>query len=173
MLLGTVATHERLADLPVRAGIPAEGPRHDLLALVPYRQIRERGFEAHDDATPLQALSVDEQYVYPLAEVLDALPRLPVTLSGGGFDIDDEQYARIVRRVIRDEIGRGEGANFVIRRDFTATLDDFSPSWRSRSSGACWSRSGARTGPSWCTPGSACSWAPPPRCTYGSPAGRS
>ncbi|WP_371482126.1 anthranilate synthase family protein [Kitasatospora sp. NBC_00315] len=127
VLLGTVATHERLADLPVRAGIPAEGPRHDLLALVPYRQIRERGFEAHDDATPLQALSVDEQYVYPLAEVLDALPRLPVTLSGGGFDIDDEQYARIVRRVIRDEIGRGEGANFVIRRDFTATLDDFSP----------------------------------------------
>ena len=29
----------------------------------------------------------------------------------------------IVRRVIADEIGLGEGANFVIRRDFTAGVD--------------------------------------------------
>lgn len=127
ILLGTVGSHDLLADLPVRHGVPADGPVHDLLALVPYRQIRERGFEAHDDGTPLQALSVTEQYVLPLAEVTAALPRLPVALTDGGFDIDDAEYAAIVRRVIEDEIGRGEGANFVVRRDFTATLDDFSP----------------------------------------------
>ncbi|GAA1392010.1 phenazine-specific anthranilate synthase component I [Kitasatospora putterlickiae] len=127
VLLGTVDSHERLADLPVRHGVPADGPVHDLLALVPYRQIRERGFEAHDDATPLQALAVTEQYALPLAEVTAALPRLPVGLTGGAFDIDDAEYAAIVRRVIEEEIGRGEGANFVIRRDFTATLDNFSP----------------------------------------------
>lgn len=123
MLLGTVGSYERLADLPVREGVPAGGPVHDLLALVPYRQIRERGFEAHDDATPLQALAVTEQYALPLAELTPALPQLPVSLSGGAFDIDDQEYAGIVRRVIEDEIGRGEGANFVIRRDFTATLE--------------------------------------------------
>ncbi|MEV7779134.1 anthranilate synthase family protein [Kitasatospora sp. NPDC088351] len=127
VLLGTVGSYEHLADLPVRDGVPSGGPVHDLLALVPYRQIRERGFEAHDDATPLQALSVTEQYALPLADVAPVLPRLPVSLSGGSFDIDDRQYAGIVRRVIEDEIGRGEGANFVIRRDFRATLDDFSP----------------------------------------------
>ncbi|MFC5662080.1 anthranilate synthase family protein [Kitasatospora misakiensis] len=123
VLLGTVSDHDRLADLPVRHGVPSDGPVHDLLALVPYRQIRERGFEAHDDDTPLQALSVTEQYALPLAEVTAALPRLPVTLTGGGFDIDDAEYAAIVRQVIDEEIGRGEGANFVIRRDFTATLE--------------------------------------------------
>ncbi|MFI6843435.1 anthranilate synthase family protein [Kitasatospora sp. NPDC050467] len=123
VLLGTVGSYERLADLPVREGVPAGGPVHDLLALVPYRQIRERGFEAHDDATPLQALAVTEQYALPLAELTPALPQLPVSLSGGAFDIDDQEYAGIVRRVIEDEIGRGEGANFVIRRDFTATLE--------------------------------------------------
>ncbi|MEU1504187.1 anthranilate synthase family protein [Kitasatospora sp. NPDC005748] len=127
VLLGTVDSYERLADLPVRAGVPADGPVHDLLALVPFRQIRERGFEAVDDATPLQALSVTEQYALPLAELLPALPRRPVALTGGAFDIDDQEYAGIVRRVIADEIGRGEGANFVIRRDFTATLEDYSP----------------------------------------------
>lgn len=127
VLVGTVGSYEKLADLPVRAGVPADGPRHDLLALVPYRQIRERGFDAHDDGTPLQALSVHEQYAFPLARVLPDLPSLPVSLSGGSFDIDDERYAGIVRRVIEDEIGRGEGANFVIRRDFSAQLDGFTP----------------------------------------------
>ncbi|MFJ6380322.1 chorismate-binding protein [Kitasatospora sp. NPDC092039] len=128
VLVGTVDSYEHLADLPVRSGAPADGgPVHDLLALVPYRQIRERGFEAHDDGTPLQALSVAEQHVLPLAEFTYALPKLPVSLAGGGFDVDDDAYAAIVRRVIRDEIGNGEGANFVIRRDFHATLEDFSP----------------------------------------------
>ncbi|GAA0656722.1 phenazine-specific anthranilate synthase component I [Kitasatospora atroaurantiaca] len=127
VLLGTVGSYETLAELPVRAGLPAGGPRHDLLALVPYRQIRERGFDAHDDGTPLQALSVDEQYAFPLASALETLPQLPVSLSNGSFDIDDAEYAEIVRRVIQDEIGRGEGANFVIRRDFSAQLDGFTP----------------------------------------------
>ncbi|WP_031071884.1 anthranilate synthase family protein [Streptomyces sp. NRRL WC-3742] len=123
VLLGTVADHEHLADLPVREGVPVGGPTHDLLALVPYRQIRERGFEAHDDGAPLRALSVEEQYALPLAEIAAALPHLPVNLTGGAFDVDDEAYAEIVRTVIEEEIGNGEGANFVIRRDFHATLE--------------------------------------------------
>ncbi|MBV2153606.1 anthranilate synthase family protein [Kitasatospora sp. SUK 42] len=127
VLLGTVDNYERLADLPVRDGVPDAGPVHDLLALVPYRQIRERGFEAHDDGTPLRALAVQEQYALPLAGFTAALPQLPVSLTGGAFDVDDEAYAEIVRRVIEDEIGNGEGANFVIRRDFHATLEDFRP----------------------------------------------
>ncbi|MFB7663471.1 anthranilate synthase family protein [Kitasatospora sp. NPDC056138] len=127
VLLGETGTYDTLAELPVPAGVPGGGPRHDLLALVPYRQIRERGFEAHEDDAPLQALSVREQYAFPLAELRPALPQLPVSLSDAGFDIDDAEYAGIVHRVIRDEIGRGEGANFVIRRDFRARLDDFTP----------------------------------------------
>ncbi|MFJ4592686.1 MULTISPECIES: anthranilate synthase family protein [unclassified Kitasatospora] len=127
VLMGTVDSYRNLADLPVRTGVPADGPVHDLLALVPYRQIRERGFEAHDDGTPLQALSVAEQHTLPLAELTAALPQSPVSLTGGSFDIDDEAYAAIVRRVIEEEIGNGEGANFVIRRDFGATLENFSP----------------------------------------------
>lgn len=126
VLFGEVGTYPTLAELPLPEGAPGR-PVHDLLALVPYRQLRERGFEAHDDGTPLQALRVRESYPLPLGELAGALPRLPVLLDGGGFDIDDDRYAEIVRRVIQDEIGRGEGANFVIRRDFGGTLRDFSP----------------------------------------------
>ena len=127
VLFGEVGAYDTLAELPLPEGAPGH-PVHDLLALVPYRQLRERGFDAHDDGTPLQALRVRESYALPLHELADALPQLPVALDGGGFDLDDERYAEIVRAVIQDEIGRGEGANFVIRRDFTGTLRDFSPS---------------------------------------------
>ena len=126
VLLGEIGTHDTLAELPVRTGAPGH-PVHDLLALIPYRQLRERGFEARDDGTPLQALRVRESYALPLAELRAALPQLPVVLADGGFELDDEHYADIVRRVLTDEIGRGEGANFVIRRDFTGVLEGFGP----------------------------------------------
>jgi len=130
VLTGPVTEHAALADLPLPAAGPegATGrPEHDLLALVPYRQIRERGFEARDDGTPLRALRVRASRALPLAEAVAALPDLPVRTADAGFALDDDGYAAIVERVLAEEIGRGEGANFVIRRDFTATLPDFSP----------------------------------------------
>ena len=42
--------------------------------------------------------------------------------TGGGFDISDDEYARIVGDVLRDEIGHGEGANFVIHRTYEAAV---------------------------------------------------
>lgn len=118
LLVGAVREVARLAD------IPAEDERPSL-ALVPFRQIRERGFEAHDDGTPLSVLVADESYELPLADVLARLPARRVRVEDGAFDIDDEGYADIVRRVIEDEIGRGEGANFVIRRTFEGRIPGF------------------------------------------------
>ncbi|MET8970620.1 anthranilate synthase family protein [Streptomyces hydrogenans] len=117
VLTGSVHEVERLAQLPV-----GERPA---LALVPFRQIRERGFDVRDDGTPLSVLVADETYELPLAEVLDALPAHPVTVTGGRFDVSDEEYAATVRRVIEEEIGGGEGANFVIRRTYTGEVPGF------------------------------------------------
>ncbi|WP_030291843.1 anthranilate synthase family protein [Streptomyces katrae] len=117
VLIGPVHEAGRLAELPVRE-LPT-------LALVPFRQIRERGFDVHDDGTPLSVLAADEAYEIPLAEALAVLPDHPVRVEGGGFDVPDEEYAATVERVIRDEIGRGEGANFVIRRTYEGRIDDF------------------------------------------------
>ncbi|GGW27575.1 phenazine-specific anthranilate synthase component I [Streptomyces galilaeus] len=114
LLLGPVAVRERLIDLP------DEG-----LALVPFRQIRERGFDVRDDGTPLSVLIPEERYEIPLAEALEQLPAHEVRVEGGGFDVGDEEYAGIVGRVLREEIGRGEGANFVIRRTYEGTIPGF------------------------------------------------
>ncbi|MFD7910428.1 anthranilate synthase family protein [Streptomyces sp. NPDC059752] len=117
VLIGQVGEVERLADLPV-GELPA-------LALVPFRQIRERGFDVRDDGTPLSVLVAEEAYAIPLAEALAALPSHPVRVDDGGFDVPDAEYAATVRRVIEDEIGRGEGANFVIRRTYEGRIDGF------------------------------------------------
>ncbi|MET7324965.1 anthranilate synthase family protein [Streptomyces sp. NPDC005549] len=114
LLVGPVEEYDRLADLP------DEG-----LALVPFRQIRERGFDVRDDGTPLLMLTPEERYGIPLAEALDRLPAHEVRVEGGGFDVDDEEYARIVGRVLDEEIGRGEGANFVIRRTYEGRIPGF------------------------------------------------
>ncbi|MEV6396363.1 anthranilate synthase family protein [Streptomyces sp. NPDC051907] len=120
VLIGAVHEAERLADIPVGT---ADG--HPSLALVPFRQIRERGFDVRDDGTPLTVLVADESARIPLAEALESLPAHDVRVEGGGFDVDDEEYAEIVRRVIEDEIGQGEGANFVVRRTYTGRIPGF------------------------------------------------
>ncbi|MFE5602421.1 anthranilate synthase family protein [Streptomyces coelicoflavus] len=124
LLLGEFASYSALADLPLPE--PGRGSRQDVLALVPYRQIAERGFDAPDDGTPLLAMTIAQQVSLPLATVLDRVSDAPVRLREGGcFDLDDDAYAETVRRVVADEIGTGEGANFVMRRSFAADIDDY------------------------------------------------
>ncbi|MEI5523549.1 anthranilate synthase family protein [Streptomyces brasiliscabiei] len=114
LLIGPVTTYERLADLPDQG-----------LALIPFRQIRERGFDVRDDGTPLAMLIPEESCVLPLDRALAELPAHDVRVEDGGFDVDDEAYAEIVGRVLREEIGRGEGANFVIRRTYEGRVPGF------------------------------------------------
>ncbi|WNI15152.1 anthranilate synthase family protein [Actinacidiphila sp. ITFR-21] len=126
VLLGPVEEAARLGDIPLPAGPPG-APVTDALALVPFRQIRERGFDVRDDGTPLLVLRPEESYELPLAALLPALPDRRVRVEDGAFDVDDDAYADIVARVVADEIGSGEGANFVIRRTFRGSVPDFGP----------------------------------------------
>lgn len=119
LLTGEVVDVDLLADIP----LTIDGTPREIFTMVPYRQVHERGFVAQDDGAPLRCIVVDEHLHLRTPELLAELPTAAVPLRDGGFDIADEQYASIVETVIADEIGRGEGANFVIRRDFTAEID--------------------------------------------------
>jgi phenazine biosynthesis protein phzE len=112
VLTGDVVTVATLADIPLEE-------TGQTLALVPYRQITERGFDCVDDGAPLECLRVRSYEKRPLSDFPDA----PLVIKDGRFDIPDDEYGRIVDDVITNEIGRGEGANFVIHRVFTARVE--------------------------------------------------
>ena len=63
---------------------------------------------------------------FSVAEVIDAIDDTGVEFADrGGFDIDDEEYGKLVATIISDEIGQGEGANLVVGRHYRATVADW------------------------------------------------
>ncbi|MEV5969528.1 chorismate-binding protein [Streptomyces sp. NPDC051921] len=129
VLVGRVSLPPTLAGIPLpdRPPGPGRGAHHESLVVVPYRQITERGFRCADDGAPLIAMTVTGQSTVPVREALARLPRTATTLTGGRFDLDDEAYAQLVGRVVREAIGEGAGADFVLRRTFLADLGDYGP----------------------------------------------
>jgi 2-amino-4-deoxychorismate synthase len=113
----------RLVSVPTTGDIPL-APEGATIALLPHRQIVERGFEVHDDGTPLRCLLAQDRFELPLADVLAALPATAEPIEDLGFDVSDDEYAAIVGRVLEEEIGRGEGSNFVIHRTRRGRTND-------------------------------------------------
>ena len=134
ILVGEPEVARTLAELPLAPTGPADG--HELLAVLPFRQIADRGLRCVDDGEPLIAIRATAQARIPVAEALrrlpTAMPDLDVPdldvpdLDAGGFDVPDDEYAAIVRRVLDTNVGGGDGSNFVIRRTFRAAFQGWS-----------------------------------------------
>lgn len=126
LLGGGLATPERITDIDLPTGVPEGGRRFDRLVAVPYRQVAERGFVAHDDGTPLAVVSLDIECEVSVDALIEALPIESIDyVDRGGFETSDEDYAEVVRTIIADEIGRGEGANLVVGRRYRAQLKNW------------------------------------------------
>ena len=101
---------ESILDVPLAEGVPEAGHIADRLVAIPFRQVRERGFEAHDDGTPLVVVDVETELEFSVAEVVDAIDDTGVEFADrGGFETDDEEYGKLVEAIItrRDRPGRG------------------------------------------------------------------
>ncbi len=124
LLAGDHTDYEQLRDVPLETGIPAAGRSFDRLLCVPYAQIRERGFDALDDGTPLRAIRIGMQHTISVTDLLDQLPDEPIAVVGTpGFDTRDDEYADLVSAVLADEIAKGQGANLVVARHYEATIE--------------------------------------------------
>jgi phenazine biosynthesis protein phzE len=106
---------DRLTGLPVEDG--------DLLAVVPFRQIRERGFDCVDDGAPLLVLKIARRAAIPLADLVAGLPDGGSGFTETGYDVPDAEYEASVRAVLAEEIARGAGSNFVLQRALTGRVD--------------------------------------------------
>ncbi|WP_429932744.1 anthranilate synthase family protein [Agrobacterium vitis] len=126
MLVGESMILDSLAELATISPSPSlASGEHGLLALLPFRQVRERGFDCVDDGEVLQAIKVSRSALIPAGELFERLPDKPVALQDEGYDRSDEAYAAVARKIIEDEIGGGAGANFVLQRSFRARIAEF------------------------------------------------
>ena len=120
---GPVTEWPSIGDIPIGSGELRPGRT---VILLPYRQMAERGFDVPEDEAHLltiesrQEQTVDVDYFHALTDSLE-----PATIERGGYVPDDQEYERLVQAVIDEEIEKGEGANFVLKRSFRGT----SPNW--------------------------------------------
>ncbi|WP_445364250.1 anthranilate synthase family protein [Microbulbifer sp. ANSA003] len=103
-----------------------ESKSEKTLLIAPYRQIIERDYCAIDDHKPLIAFKITQHRKVSYYSALDYLPDTPGKFSKTEFFPPDDQYAQIVKQIIEEEIGGGQGANFVIRREFKALFSNYS-----------------------------------------------
>ncbi len=71
-------------------------------------------------------LAVVERSTMSVAEALRTYSGDLPELTVDGFDIPDEQYMALVRRVVEEDIAGGAGSNFVVRRTFLASYRKWS-----------------------------------------------
>lgn len=123
---GDIAKFRELDEIPLVEGASAEGgvgaEAFDTVNLVPFAQARERGFPVHDDGEPIVSLQIKHWAYHALEDVIDAIPNIALTVGDLEFSTTPEEYEAIIRRIVQEEIGGGQGANFVIARRGTVDL---------------------------------------------------
>jgi phenazine biosynthesis protein phzE len=122
ILVGEPVAARSIAEIPLPPAGSGVGDRPEVLAVLPYRQIAERGLDCVDDGEQLIAIEVRASGRVPVSRALRELPDTGAEPGAGAFDRPDEDYAELVRRVVDTNIGRGDGSNFVLRRTWRTRL---------------------------------------------------
>lgn len=126
---GTLRQVDKIADIPTQPSAPQAG-RENFASLnfLPFATARERGFAVHDDGAKIKSLVIEQARQMTVADLKAALGATLVGLKEvGSFGESDEAYAALVQSVIAEDIGNGEGANFVIPRWYRAQIADYTP----------------------------------------------
>ncbi len=126
VLFGQPGQYEYLTDIPRKYGHGGDRRCYDSISIIPFCQIKERGFEVHDEGEKIRTIVVEMQTTLFKKDLLRLLPDRPIHLFGDiEYDTTEAEYAEIIRRVVTDEIGEGEGANFVIPRNGCGCIGGF------------------------------------------------
>lgn len=124
-LSGSVQAYDKLADIPRRKEKPPQ-ETFDTLSIIPFRQVEELGFVAQHQDEKILTLVIERQETIPLDQMIALLPDEPCAIKGEVIAApDDDGFAEMTRKIIEDEIGNGEGCNFVVPRFFRGKIASF------------------------------------------------
>ena len=127
VLTGERSEYRKISDIPRFTG-PTDGrQRYDTISVVPFCQIRERGYSVRDEGESILTLKVTGQCHLATEDFLRLLPAENIGLAEAvRYDSTEEEYAATIRAIVDTEIGNGEGANFVVPRTAFGRINDFS-----------------------------------------------
>ena len=95
------------------------------LFVTPFCQIREKGYEYGGKIHPIINMKIRKQHEIDTNAFLGSLKDEEIVLESEiEYNHPDAVYKNIVKKIIEDEIGNGEGCNFVIPRQATAQIKD-------------------------------------------------
>jgi phenazine biosynthesis protein phzE len=109
-LPGTLHRHQLLTELPTAT---AANP---VISMVPYAQMRERGFDLHDGGEPIISLRADRVVDIGLDQLMGGGDDLPQIVDGPHYALNNQEFEQAVAQIIANEICRGEGSNFLLSR---------------------------------------------------------
>lgn len=127
VLLGSAKKFDCLKDIPRKYGPAGEVRHYDTISIIPFCQIKERGYESHNQGEKIRTIVIERQLALSSTALLRLLPQEKIELDGKlQYDTTEDEYAAIISKIVKSEIGEGEGANFVIPRNGKGRIADFS-----------------------------------------------
>lgn len=127
ILTGESCRFQRIKDIPRQHGGTCNRRVYDTISVIPFCRIREKGYSARDEGEQIRTIRITSHGEVPAEDLIKAiLDRPPVMREDIRYDTTEEEYAEIIRDIITNEIGNGEGANFVIPRNARGIIDNFS-----------------------------------------------
>ncbi len=100
---------------------------YDTISVIPFCQIKERGYHVHDDGEEILTIKVTTQHTVNTELLIDTLPLKEILFKNKiEYSTSEQEYGRVIKNIIEKEIGNGEGANFVIPRNGVGQIDSFS-----------------------------------------------
>tara|TARA_B100001094_G_scaffold333467_1_gene412997 strand:+ start:2435 stop:4270 length:1836 start_codon:yes stop_codon:yes gene_type:complete len=77
--------------------------------------------------SPILSLQVEQEHQIPISQFISKIKTREIGVKDPHFDLDDQSFKSIVKQVIHDAIGQGEGSNFVLHRNLITRIIDFEP----------------------------------------------
>jgi phenazine biosynthesis protein phzE len=122
-LQGPVRPAELLRDIP---RFPGRKDSVDTLSILPFSQAAERGYKVRRGDETIRSLVVAICREIPVADFVRDCPKAELGLERPlEFSPDEAGYVEAVRAITEDEIGNGEGANFLISRRGRSAIRGF------------------------------------------------
>ncbi|MFA5040813.1 MAG: chorismate-binding protein [Bdellovibrionales bacterium] len=118
---GAVHTLDKIEDIHALA----RKSGRDVAFALPYRVIRERGFEARGDE-PILAMEIETSLSLPAEKLAGELPENQIDWDGEiTASLSDSEYASLVHDFQKNEIERGNASQTTLARSFSGQIEAF------------------------------------------------